>query len=244
MATLTGKTIAELTADTSLSGSELFPVMDGATSKKVAIGTIDGRYAMVENGTQLAASTNLDDIKTPGTYWTSNGADMDQATCPTTYAFKMTVTRVYTSGGEPRLWQILQVVSSACIEYRRCYTTTNTWGDWQRLDIGGTTSAITALQTLLGGSKVSFTPFNVASSTTETLALANGKHGIIFFTSLSSTLVGVYAVACNSSTGNVGCYPLVEASKITPTGGTNVLSIENTQTSAYTAFGLYMEYST
>ena len=146
MADLTPKTIAELPEDTSLTGAELFPVMDGSTSKRLLLSTLRTQF-MQTMGFPTADGSNIDELLNGGTYYVGTPSSMTGTPPPTTYAYKLFVSRAFVGGDSvPRLWQIVQEVGSAFREHRRYYGTSG-WTNWVTLDADSINSSVSALNT-------------------------------------------------------------------------------------------------
>lgn len=219
MAELTGKTIAELSEDTSLSGAELFPVMDGTTSKKVSYETLRDQFYRVNGGNSITSGTNIDEMLTPGTWVCFSPANVTGGTPPPTqYAYKLTVTRASTN----RVWQIVQVLSPACVEYRRNYDA-NGWGDWVRLDIGGINDKLT----LLGDGNVTFERGYIANGATKAFTIATSKRGVVIFTGVYPGASAMYSFFCWNSDNVVHLKEFVGGGLITLTGSENTLTVDN-----------------
>lgn len=238
MANLTGKTIADLPLDSSLSGDELFPVMDNSASKRVPISTLDGRYAMTVTGTKLE-NVDLDEILTPGTYYVSSPTSIVETSRPPTggYSYKLTVTRAFTgSGSGPRLWQIAQVMNGNCRECRRNYDG-SAWGEWVSLDYGSVNSKLDAL----GNGNVGFNRFSISANSSQDVEIPNSSHGVIVFTSSATGGggSGIYAYSC-SGAGAVVVNMLVEASSLTISTATNAITFASA--SVFTIYGLLVSY--
>lgn len=239
MADLTGKTIAELPEDSSISGSELIPVMDGATSKRLLMSTLQSQFCMAAVGERIDAGANIDEMLTPGTYYVAVPANITGGTPPPTggYSYKLTITQAFTgTGSTKRIWQIAQVMNAACTECRRNYNGSE-WGDWVTLNIGAVNTQIATLAAALGSASLS--SFTIATNSQVNIEIANSQRGILFVASSSGAASGVYAVTC-TSTGAVTANALVDGTALTLTAGTNALTI--TSTSSYTAYGLLVNF--
>lgn len=234
MAELTGKTIADLPEDTSLSGSELFPVMDGSKSKRVQYSTLRSQFLQVSGGTVIGANTDLDTYTTPGTFYVYNLGNVINGAPNTEYAYKLVVMQAFTADNTPRLWQIAYVMNPGCTEFRRNYNA-NGWGEWQKFDIGSITNKLDNL----GGGNVSFSRLSVQGSNLADLDIPASSHGLLFTTSASGNANGFYAVFNSSSLGVV-VKNMVEAPLLTLTPGTNKLTIANA--SEYWAYCLLVTY--
>lgn len=140
MAELTGKTIAQLPDDTSLTGVELFPVMDGSSSKKISLATLRNQFAMNASGTVLEAGANLDNLLDPATY-ICYGIREFEGSRPTPNGFKLFVTYFYLDSGVKYCMQIAIEISTSIREYRR-YHNVNGWTDWTLLDIGNLSNSL------------------------------------------------------------------------------------------------------
>lgn len=235
MAELTPKTIAELPDDTSLSGSELFPVMDGSTSKKVPLSALRNQFWMLATGTVLEADSNLDELLSPATYicYSARSFGGDR---PTQNSFKLFVSRFYIDGGISYTLQIAYELGVRCKEHRRYYGS-NGWTSWISLDIGALNTAVAAL----GDGNISMTPINVSTAAEGVdLPVTTGKHGLLFFASRSASSNGLYSITCVSD-GTVYVNTLVEGTRLVLTAGTNTVNIKFNADSYY-AYGLYIEY--
>ena len=235
MANLTGKTISELPEDTSLSGSELFPVMDGATAKRVSYDLLQSQFFKLTGGASIEAGTNIDELLTPGTYYVYPAANITGGTPPPTNstAYKLIVMRAYTLSGSPRLWQIAYSMDAACIECRRSYVN-DTWGDWLKLDIGNVNNQLTAL----GG--VSFTKFTIANGSSVTVPLTTASRGFILFTSPFENACGLYNYFVTSSDNTAKIRAVSAAANLALAGGVNSLTI--TSTSGAYSYALFINY--
>lgn len=235
MADLTPKTIAELPDDTSLSGSEIFPVMDGSTSKKVSLSDLRNQFWMLATGTALEADSNLDELLSPATY-TCYGTRNYGGDRPAQNSFKLFVSRFYTDGGMSYTLQIAYEVGVRCKEHRRYYGS-NGWTSWITLDIGALNSAVAAL----GNGNISMTPITVSTAAEGVdLSVTTNKRGMLFLASRSASSNGLYAITCVSD-GTVYVNALVEGARLVLTAGTNSVNIKFNADSYY-AYGLYIEY--
>jgi hypothetical protein len=234
MAELTGKTIAELPEDSSLSGDELFVVMDNATSKRVALSTLRKQFMMSSTGLS-ANGLNIDELLEPNTYYVGDPSSVT-GNAPSTggTAYKLFVIRGATLDGVTRTWQIAYVLNSTCRELRRNYSSSG-WNDWISLDIGRINDQLDAL----GGGNVTLNRFSISNGNNYNLALENYEHGILFFSSLGSNLNGIYAISC-SGQGTVYARTMNEASAIALTAETNSLNIANN--GSYYAYALFVKY--
>lgn len=234
MADLTPKTIAELPDDTSLSGVELFPVMDGSTSKKISLATLRNQFWMTATGTALESGTDLDDLTSPATYICYSSRTY--ANRPTSLAFKLFISRFYTDSGVDYGVQIAYEVGVRCREFRRYHGSAG-WTEWFALDIGGLNTAVSAL----GGGNISMTTLTVNTAAEGVnLSVTSNKSGLLFFASRSSASNGLYSIVCTSD-GTVVVNALVEGTRLVMTTATNSVNIKFNVDSYY-AYGLYIEY--
>lgn len=127
MADLTPKTIAELPDDTSLSGAELFPVMDGSTSRKIPLSTLRNQFQMNATAPDLADGTDLDDLVDPANYVCYGTRTYLHR--PTTSAFKLFVSMFFLDGGVKYVLQIAQELGNNCREFRRFHGSSG-WSSW------------------------------------------------------------------------------------------------------------------
>lgn len=150
MADLTPKTIGELPDDTSLSGSELFPVMDGSTSRKISLQTLRNQFAANAFGTELEADANLDDLLDPATYicYGNRNFNGDRPTAPG-YGFKLFVTYFYLASGTKFVLQIAYEVNTTVREYRR-YHNASGWTQWYSHDFTTTSMLASVGDTAYG----------------------------------------------------------------------------------------------
>lgn len=237
MTELTGKTIAELAEDTSLSGSELFPVMDGTTSKKVSYELLRDQFFRTNGGNSITSGTNIDEMLTPGTWVCFTPANVTGGTPPPTQvAYKLTVTRASTN----RIWQIAQVMHSSCVEYRRNYDT-NGWGDWVRLDIDATNTDIATIKSGVLGNVCAFENINVASAGNAEIDVA-GKRAFVFCAGAASSLHGLYSVYCYGATSTAVVATIKEASSLTLTAGSGNGKITIANGGSYGCYCLVVTY--
>lgn len=247
MADLTPKTIDELPEDSSISGSEMFAVMDGSSAKRMAMATIRNQFMMAATGT-LANNLNIDELLTPGTYYVfspSTVTGTPPATSNTPY--KLFVVRGYTDGNSvARTWQIVLTLPStatASAEHRRYYGPAG-WSDWARFSIPDTNDAISTLQsnvTNLGNGNVFLTrsTASVSGNSTKEISLANSEFGVILYTGGSTAVQGAYLYYCGSS-GDVNVKAISEASGLTLTPSTNKITVVST--SGWYAYGLMIKW--
>ena len=128
MAELTPKTIAELPDDTSLSGVELFPVMDGSTSKKIPLSTLRNQFQMNATAPDLADGTDLDDLVDPANY-ICYGTRTYLHSPTTSTSFKLFVSMFFIDNGTKYVQQIARELGSNCREFRR-YHSPSGWSSW------------------------------------------------------------------------------------------------------------------
>lgn len=237
MAELTGKTIAELAEDTSLSGSELFPVMDGTTSKKVSYEVLRDQFFRTNGGNSITSGTNIDEMLTPGTWVCFTPANVTGGTPPPTQvAYKLTVTRASTN----RIWQIAQVMHSSCVEYRRNYDT-NGWGDWVRLDIDATNNDIATIKSGVLGNVCAFEDITVASGGSETIDVA-GKRAFLISSGATGSLHGVYTIYCYGASSTAVIVAVKDGSALTLTAGSGNGKVTVSNSGSYGAYCLLVTY--
>lgn len=248
MAELTGKTIGELQEDTSLTGSELFPVMDGSTTKRISLSSLRGQFMMAQTGTTLPNGTNIDDVLEPGTYVLYPGYITGGTAPPAVYGCKMFVVRGFRDTNDngttyiPRTWQIVYEMNPTCREYRRYYGFSG-WSDWITIDQASENTRFGSIETkleALGNGNVKVTRVTIANNNSASLAVPGlYARGVLILTSSSPLARGIYAIM-TSNEGVVSAYPIVEASGITFNGGTNTVTITNG--ASYYAYGLFIQY--
>lgn len=232
MADLTGKTIAELPLDSAVSGSEAVPVMDGSSSKRVPLSSL----FIMDDGTS-ASGLNIDELLSPGTYYV-NYLNQVTGTQPTTsYYYKLVVMKIRYAT-DSKVLQIAYLQNPNCSEYRRVYDGTS-WTSWTRTANANDLSSIASQFALLGG--VKFSPFNVAANNSADVDITSSTHGVIFFVNSATQGggCGMYAFTC-SSEGAVVVNALVEASSLTLTVDTNLITVAST--SGFTVYGVVMTY--
>lgn len=237
MADLTPKTIAELPEDTSLTGSELFPVMDGAYSRKIPLSTLNSQFQMTAGGTQ-ADGEDLDALLTPGTYYVYQTSSVTGTPPPVSTSYKLFVTRAYSVSNVPRLWQIAYEVSNPFKEHRRFYGSSG-WSSWETLNVTAVNSALSALSAALSGGNVSFSRATVINGSNTDIAFSNNEHGFIFITSAAGNSCGVYAFQCGSA-GAMYITAIKDGSLLTLTGSTNNINVANG--AAYYAYCLIVKF--
>lgn len=229
MAELTGKTVAELPLDTSVTGSELLPVMDGTTSKRVPLQAIGAPLS----GTSLD-NGNIDDALAVGSYFVSDPSTVTGTQPPTLgRAYKLVVYRAYTVSAVPREWQIAYEVPTTSSpnpfrEHRRFYGT-NGWGDWETLNPSTTNTRLDGIDTkltALGNGNVSFSRVSVANGGNTDIPIENNQKGFIVLTSAIGNSCGMYAFYCGTQ-GGMYIKALAEGSYLTLTGSTNNINIAN-----------------
>lgn len=238
MADLTGKTIAELTEDTAISGQEIYPIMDGATSKKLFV---SGNF-LLRAGVPLASGDDLNDpaFLEAGTYYSNavsgilnKPADLDDSA-----VWKMVCLRSSSYNSIPRVWQIIYVMGYSCTEYRRYYGS-NGWGSWIAFNPSTTGSRLDALEGGALGSILSASKFTVASGeTSDDIPLT--RRAVLIVIGAASAANGVYLLYNYSSSSNVTVQAVKEASAITVTGATAKFTVANA--SSYGAYCLLLSY--
>lgn len=233
MAELTGKTIAELPLDSSISGDELFPVMDNSTSKRVPISSL-----FVIDAGKSAANLDIDQLTDPGTYYVNNTSEVSGTQPTTAFLYKLVVVKLRSTTGTPRLWQIAYVQNTNCSEYRRVYDGTS-WGDWVRTANANDISGVNAQIALLGGLKCE--TLNISPNSQADATLENSTHGIIVFVNSATGGggCGIYGFTC-SSAGAVTVNAIAAASSLTLTASTNTITVASS--SGFTVYGLVMTY--
>lgn len=148
MAELTPKTIAELPDVTPLTGVELFPVMDGSTSKKVPLSTLRNQFAMAAMGGVLDAGTNLDELLSPATYTVYGTREMTGTPPITNYSYKLFVIRGFRDGTEGAYYErVVQIAMLMRGDYKQFYRyhDNNGWTSWMTLDIAALDTQLPSL---------------------------------------------------------------------------------------------------
>lgn len=181
MATLTPKTISELTASTVLGNDDLVPISSSSTSKKVTgRALLDSWY---RQGTALVAGNDLDNFTTAGSYYSSlssvSAAVLNSPVTTQGYRLDVVITSSFAYPTQ------IAVCYNGDI-YRRSLVSTNdtpTWKPWVKMlsdgDVvaiegGGTnaTTASAALSNLGGVSLVKITDANFTGTTAADLVAA------------------------------------------------------------------------
>ena len=238
MADLTPKIISELPEDTSLSGIELFVVMDGAAYKKMSLDTLRNQFAMNATGTALEAGSDLDALTSPATY-ICYGSREYLGTRPTANTtVKLFVTRFYTDSGVSYCLQIAYEIGQSMNEYRRYHNSTG-WTSWVKSCAADINTALSAL----GNGNFAFRKIAVDPSAEDgvNVELPSNKSNLICFSSRSQSNVGLYACPRNSS-GDVFVRAIVESPNLTLTATDAGINIKATNSNAYFAYGLLISY--
>ena len=245
MAELTGKTISELPESTSMLDDDIFPFMRGSsgstagTSRKASWDNIRKPLYRLDYGIFVESGTNIDELLEPGTYAVTTLANVTGGTPPPTeFMYKLFVVRANNSSANPRLWQIAQAMGNSTREYRRNYNN-GAWGAWRTVI---TDADFDPFKEKLGNGSVGITTHTIAASTTGDIPFADGERAFVVFSGAGSTVRGACIVFCSASSHAVNFTQITEASSLSLTGGTNKLTVENTNTSGASATALVLRF--
>lgn len=227
MAELTPKTINELTALGTVTGDELFAVMDGSNSRKMDVSDVE----LLRTGRNIPSSSDLNDYTEPGTYYCTSPESLSN--CPTAAAFRMIVIRGYNAGSYYRTIQIIQTLSYDCVEYRRYYGTPQggssvVWNPWYRVSAKDLANAFDG-----AGGGLSFVRGYVPNGTAKDFTLEDGQRGVVIFSGVYTGASSMWSFFCKASDHTVSVKEFVGATYLTVTGGENKITVNN-GTSGYT----------